>query len=229
MINCVVVDDEYISRAAVEKCVINTPNLNLIASYESATEFSKHVGDNPIDLIFLDVEMPGMTGVDFVKAYRNIPQVIFVTSNTDYAFDAYQYDVTDYIEKPIDYTRFKHAVEKASRIKQNLFSDKTESNKVYLKSGSQLIHVDIDSIDFVEALGDYIKIFTSNGRHTLLSTMKSIQSKLEPYGFMRVHKSYIVNMNKVKKIVGSRVMLEDREIPVGRVYKAELKKQLNQL
>jgi len=229
MINCVVVDDEMISRSAVEQCVKNTPNLNLVASYESATEFSKHVGDSRIDLIFLDVEMPGMSGVDFIKAYRNIPQVIFVTSNTDYAFEAYQYDVTDYIEKPIDYTRFKHAVEKAAKVKQYLFEDASNSNHVYLKSGSQLIHVDIDTIDFVEALGDYIKIFTSNGRHTLLSTMKSIQSKLEPYGFMRVHKSYIVNMNKVKKIVGSKVILDDREIPVGRVYKAELKKHLNQL
>lgn len=229
MINCVVVDDEILSRSAVEKCVMNTPNLNLVASYSSATEFSKHVGDGPIDLIFLDVEMPGMSGVDFVKANRNIPQVIFVTSNTDYAYEAYQYDVTDYIEKPIDYARFKHAVEKAAKVKQNLFQDHAEQHTVYLKSGSQLIQVDIDTIDFVEALGDYIKIYTSSGRHTLLSTMKSIYAKLEPYGFSRIHKSFIVNMSKVKRIVGSKVMLSDRELPVGRVYKAELKKHLNHL
>ncbi|MFT6844353.1 MAG: two-component system LytT family response regulator [Flavobacteriales bacterium] len=229
MMNCVVVDDEQVSRMAVEKCVLNTPHLNLVASYSSATEFSKHVGDEPIDLIFLDVEMPGMSGMEFVKAYRNIPQVIFVTSKTSYAFDAYQYDVTDYIEKPIDYTRFNHAIEKAIQIKHSLVEQPQDGQMVYLKTGSQLIKINLNELQFVEALGDYINIYTDNGRHTLLSTMKAILVKIEPFHFTRIHKSYIVNMNRVQKISGSKVILANRELPIGRVFKQNLKKQLLQL
>jgi two-component system LytT family response regulator len=229
MMNCVVVDDEQVSRMAVEKCILNTPHLNLVASYNSATEFSKHVGDEPIDLIFLDVEMPGMTGMEFVKAYRNIPQVIFVTSKTSYAFDAYQYDVTDYIEKPIDYTRFNHAIEKAIQLKNAVNEQPQDGQMVYLKTGAQLMKINLNELQFVEALGDYINIYTDKGRHTLLSTMKAILAKLEPFHFTRIHKSYIVNMNRVQKIAGSKVILANRELPIGRVFKQNLKKQLLQL
>lgn len=226
MINCVVVDDEIVSRSAVEQCIKNTPSLNLVASYDSASEFSKHVGEKQIDLIFLDIEMPGMSGVDFVRAYRDIPQVIFVTSNTNYAFEAYQYDVTDYIEKPIDYTRFKHAVEKAEVINHGIEDEKSNPEIIYLKSGNQHIKINLNQLLYIEALGDYIKVFTETERHTLLSTMKSIEAKLKPYNFLRIHKSFIVNMGKVKRVKGSIVELENMNLPIGRVYKPELKQRL---
>ena len=229
MINCVVVDDELIARTAVEQCIKNTPYLNLLASYESATEFAKHVSDTPVDLVFLDIEMPGMSGVDFVKAYKNIPQVVFVTSNTSFAFEAYQYDVTDYIEKPIDMNRFRHAVEKVSQLQRSATEQAVVPKQLFFKSGSQLLKINLEELLYVEALGDYVRLITDNEKHTILATMKAVTDKLALFGFARVHKSYIVNLNRLTKVSATKVLVNEKEIPVGRVYKTSFKEHINKL
>lgn len=220
--NCVVVDDESISRKVLEKCVSDTDFLNLVGSYSSAVQLTKELANKKVDLIFLDIQMPDMTGMEFIKSIENIPQVIFVTSRTNYAVEAFENDVTDYLVKPINYDRFLKAAEKAQKINE-LFSDDSEENIIYVKSDSRLIKVDLSQVLFIEALGDYVRIHTKSGKYTVLSTMKAMEAKLGTKDFLRVHKSYIVRLDKILKIEKNLIHLETTQIPVSRTYKDKLK------
>ncbi|MGB0391264.1 MAG: LytR/AlgR family response regulator transcription factor [Salibacteraceae bacterium] len=223
--NCVVVDDESLSRKVLEKCIADTNFLNLVGSYSSALSLKNDIGTKKIDLIFLDIQMPEMSGLEFIKTIENIPQVIFVTSRTNHAIEAFENDVTDYIVKPISYDRFLKASEKALKTSE-LFKETDEDNIIYVKSDSRLIKVDLSSITFIEALGDYNRIHTKQGKYTVLSTMKAMSVKLGTEDFIRVHKSYIVRLDKILKIEKNVIHLEGIKIPVSRTYKESLKSTL---
>lgn len=223
--NCVVVDDESLSRKVLEKCISDTPFLNLVGSYSSAIELQKELPNKSIDLIFLDIQMPEMDGMEFVKSIENIPQVIFVTSRTNYAVEAFENDVTDYLVKPVNYPRFIKSAEKARKINE-LFSENKEENIIYVKSDSRLIKVDLTQIIFVEALGDYVRIHTKQAKYTILSTMKAMEIKLNSTDFQRVHKSYIVRKDKILKVEKNVIHMEKVHIPVSRTYKDLLKSSL---
>ncbi|UTW60946.1 response regulator transcription factor [bacterium SCSIO 12741] len=225
--NCVVVDDEHLSRKVLEKCISQTDFLNLVGYYTNALELKKGLDEKKIDLIFLDIQMPEMTGIEFIRTIKDIPQVILVTSRTNYAIEAFENDVTDYLVKPISYERFLKAAEKAQKIHEAFGNNDAEENIIYVKSDSRLIKVDLLSVTFIEALGDYVRIHTKSGKYTVLSTMKAMEAKLPSDDFMRIHKSFIVRIDKILKIEKNTVYLEKDRIPVSRTYKDSLKSRLN--
>ncbi|MBD80708.1 MAG: DNA-binding response regulator [Crocinitomicaceae bacterium] len=224
--NCVVVDDESLSRKVLEKCIADTPFLNLVGSYSRATQLQKELSNKSVDLIFLDIQMPEMSGLEFVKSLKDIPQVVFVTSRTNYAVEAFENNVTDYLVKPINFQRFLKSAEKAKKI-NDLFSENQDDNIIYVKSDSRLIKVDLSHIVFIEALGDYVRLHTKSAKYTILSTMKAMETKLKSSDFQRVHKSYIVRIDKILKVEKNVIHMENVHIPVSRTYKDVLKSSLN--
>lgn len=224
--NCVIVDDEKLSRTVVEKFVQDTPSLNLVGSYSNGSDLHTALNSKQVDLIFLDINMPEINGIDLIKTTENIPQVIFITSHTDYAIEAFEHDVTDYLVKPIEFDRFLKAVDRAEKIHNAFAVEESEQNTIYVKSDSRLIKIDLSKLTYIEALGDYVRIHSKMGKHTVLSTMKAMDQKLPFDQFMRVHKSYIVRMDKIQKVIKNEVHLEGATVPVSRSYKDTLKERL---
>lgn len=222
---CIIVDDDELSRAALKKCIERTDYLELVAECKNAIEAQQLIRDSKIDLMFLDVEMPEMTGIEFIKNVEVSCQVIIVSSKKEYAVDAFEYNVTDYLLKPVQYPRFVKAAEKARQIYENVQSAGT--NSLLIKQESKLIKLELENVYYIEAFSDYVNIYTKNTRYTVLSTMKAIESKLPSSDFMRVHRSYIVRLDKINVIEENTIVLNDKLIPVSRSNKEGLVKRLN--
>jgi len=223
---CIVIDDDELSRFTINTFVEKTEGLQLSGSFPRAKEALECMHKNPVDLIFLDVEMPEMTGLEFLSSYENKAQVIMVTVNREYAADAFDFNVTDFLLKPVDYTRFIKSVDKARKINENLVPGENEK-EVFIKKDNKLIRMPLDEIYYIEALADYVNIYTPGGRHTILSTMKAIENKLPAGQFCRVHRSYIVRIDKIREIEDNTINILDRQIPVSRSYKDVLMEKLN--
>jgi len=225
---CVIIDDNEVARTAVRHCVEKTPFLTLVGTYANPIEALEGLKRNPADLLLLDVEMPEMSGIDFIKTFHDIPQVILITSKREYAAEAFDFNVTDYIVKPVQYPRFLKAVSKAKEIHET-FKESPESEELFIKVDSKLVHINLKDIRVIEALADYVHIFVNKERYTVLSTMKAIEDKLPKKDFCRVHRSYIVRLDKIVELDDHTVVIVDRNIPVSRNMKEQLMKALNKL
>jgi DNA-binding LytR/AlgR family response regulator len=215
------------ARKSLERLCKKTENLEVIAICENAEEAIDFLKKDTVDLIFLDIEMPGLTGIEFLSAVSILPQIIFTTSKTEYAFEAFQHQVTDYLQKPIDYSRFLLAVEKAVEIqKQNDFY-KAAAEEVYIREEGKYIRVAYDTILYFENVGDYVKVVTDTGNHIIYSTLKSIAKKLNNTRFLKVHRSYIVNLAKIKDIDESSLVINRKVIPISRANRPVLMGRLN--
>lgn len=225
--NCIIVDDDDLSRFAINHFVEKTPGLNLIGSYSNAAEALLAIRENDVHLIFLDVEMPEMSGLQFLDTFENLPQVVMVTVNKEYGADAFDYNVTDFLLKPVEYARFLKSVDKARAIEDSFHVGPSGSNDIFIKKDHRLIRLPLSEILFVEALADYVNIYTTSNRFTVLSTMKSIENKLPTKDFCRVHRSFLVRVDKIKEIEDNVITIEDKTIPVSRSYKDHLLKKIN--
>ncbi len=225
--NCIIVDDELMSRMAVEHCVEQTNTLNLVASCSSAMEAIKILEKEEIELIFLDVEMPGMSGLDMLKNIKSIPQVILITSKKEYAVEAFEYDVVDYIVKPVDYGRFLKAINKVKERVKAQSLESVDSESMFVKTDKRLFKINTEDILWVEALGDYVNINTVERKYIVHSTMKSIEAKLPSKHFARAHRSYIVNVDRIKVIEDTILAIEEKVIPIGQSYRKNLMEKLN--
>jgi len=214
-------------RMAVAKLVNNHPNLALIAEYSNAIEAKNGIKNNEIDLIFLDVEMPIINGFDLLESLENPPQVILITGKPDYALKAFDYDVTDYLHKPITMSRFDASVKRASGKYEQAHKVHVDEEHIFVKSNLKKRKVILNDIKWIEALGDYIKLVTDDANIIILSTMKSFQKELPEDKFLRIHKSYIVNLEKVDKFNSKTVEVGGRQIPLSRNKKSELTEALN--
>jgi DNA-binding LytR/AlgR family response regulator len=229
--NCLIVDDDEIARKAVEQCISRTDFLTHCGSCASVPEALTLIRQQKIDLIFLDVELPEMSGLDFLRTFKEIPQIILITGKKEYAAEAFDYDVTDFLLKPIDYARFLKAAMKAQSI-QNSLQTQTEGEEEALfikKEGSRFLRIPMNEIVWVEALADYVQINTREGRHTVLSTMKSIENRLPSRDFVRIHRSYIVRLDKIQEIEENSVNVGGKSLPVSRSHKEDLFRRLNLL
>lgn len=231
--NCIIVDDDKLARDVLEKFISRVDFLNLVGSYEDAIEASNALKkkDNGIDLIFLDVEMPEMTGIEFLSTMNDAPQIIIVSSKEQYALDSYEYAVTDYLLKPVHYTRFLKAVNKAYDKVYEQPVTQIGDSEIFVKSNSALVRLEYDDILWIEALENYIMIRTFDNKFIIHFTMKSMESKLSFGQFVRVHRSYIVNRNKIEVIEDSSVVVRTelgvKSIPIGKSYREKLLKDLN--
>jgi DNA-binding LytR/AlgR family response regulator len=226
-LKCIIIDDDPISRDVIKTCVDKTAFLKLIGSYSNAMEGKFALDKKDIDLIFLDVEMPEMSGLEFLETFKNVPQVIMVTSEQKYAFEAFKHDVTDYITKPVDYPRFLKAAERSKYYEENLIRNKAEEDFVFLKVDGSMIKVRTSTIEYVEAMGDYVKVITSDKNYVVHSTMKAFVAKLPENDFLRVHKSYILNLNKVEEVVDGYAIGEYFNLPISRSNKKSLLQRIS--
>lgn len=229
-LNCIIVDDDELSQLTLRKCVEQVKFLNLIAVCNDALEATEVLANNSVDLVFLDIEMPNMSGIDLVKNFE-VPQIIFVTSKAEFAPEAFDLDVTDFIIKPVELPRFLKACDRALQNAQGRTVTEGEgSGYVFVKHDSRYIKIKMEEIHYVEALADYVNIYLENSRHTILSTMKAIEAKLPEKEFVRVHRSYIVRIDKIVEIEDNTIILHGNKlIPVSRSYKENLMNHLRML
>lgn len=237
-LRCLVVDDESLGRKLVEENIRQIPFLELAGSCKNAYEAMEVLQDRDIDLMFLDIQMPGMLGTSFLSSLRNPPMVILVTAYSNYAVESYDLDVIDYLLKPVSIERFTKAAYKALEAKQKSSPLKSslventlkieEPEYFFVNVEYSLVKVIIREITHIEGMKDYVKIFTATAKKPILTkaTLKSMEEKLENKGFARVHKSYIVNIHKIESIRGHQVFINDHEIPVSESNLEDLLKEI---
>ncbi len=231
--NCIIIDDDPLSRKIIEGFIDKTESLSLFGSYESPlSAFKAFNEDNEIDLVFLDIEMPEMSGLDFLNTLDSPPMIIIVSGQEKYALEAFEHDVVDYLLKPIALPRFYKSVNKA----QKRFQDKESISKLpeeifIKKKNSTLVRLRYDEILWVEALENYVTVSTFKEKFTIHFTMKAIENKLPSGMFKRVHRSYIVNVQRIEVIEDNNVIVKvehgNKIIPIGKSYKDNLMDDLN--
>lgn len=236
--NCIVIDDEKMARVIIKTLCDDFPKLNLVQEFSDAIQAIKYLNENEVDLIFLDIHMPNFSGLDFIKTLKNPPKIIFTTSDPKFAIEAFEYDfIVDYLLKPIELPRFKKAISKAEKLALSARNTTKEtSNKVeevkndfYVNIDRRLIKIDLPSIDLIQAKGDYILIKTEYKNYTVHSTLKKIEEKLPDSLFLKVHRSYIINVKKIIDIEDNSVLIKKDVIPVSRSKRPELMKRLDLL
>jgi len=235
--NSIIIDDEATARAIIGQLCTNVDSLNVLEEFPNAMQAIKYLNSNEIDLIFLDIHMPDFTGFDFIDTIKNPPKIILTTSDPNFAIQAFGYDcIVDYLVKPITSVRFQKAIEKAEAIKQVVSEDKTSSqvetssgNDLYVNIDRRLIKIDIPSIYLIEAKGDYIYVKTEGKNYTVHSTLKKIEDKLPDSLFLKIHRSFIINVDKIIDIEDNSVLIKKDVIPVSRSNRPELMKRLNLL
>lgn len=229
--NCIIIEDDKYSRKLIEEFVGKTEILNLLHSFSNAVDAINYINTDEIHLIFLDVEMPEMTGIEFLKNIRKYPQVIIISAKDKYALEAFEYDVTDYILKPITYSRFYKAVNKAVDRHYARNGNPESATEIFVKKNSSLVRVKFEDILWIEALENYVIVSTFQEKYTIHFTMKAIEQKLPVSIFRRVHRSYIVNINQIMLIEDNQIIMsiadEIKQIPIGKSYKDKLMLDLN--
>jgi DNA-binding LytR/AlgR family response regulator len=227
-----IIDDDSFVRKITEDFVNKTKSLTLLYSLSSAVEAINVLNSNEnIDLIFLDIEMPEMTGIDFLNSLSSLPQIIIISSKDKYAIDAFEYDVTDYLLKPFAYSRFSKAVNKAlERRKQSMMH--ATGGEIFIKHNSSLVKLKYADILWVEAMENYVIINTFDEKYMIHFTMHAIEEKLPPKQFLRIHRSFIVNVGCIHSIEDNTIHIKTNDkarnsIPIGKSYKDNLLKELN--
>lgn len=236
--NCIIIDDEATARAIINQLCSNVDSLNVLEEFPNAIQAIKYLNQNDVDLIFLDIHMPDFTGFDFIETIKNPPKIVLTTSDANFAIQAFEYDcIVDYLVKPITPERFAKAIQKAETVastpnKPKKSSDEvatTSGNDLYVNIDRRLIKIDIPSIYLVEAKGDYILIKTEDKNFTVHSTLKKIEEKLPDSLFLKIHRSYIINVDKIIDIEDNSVLIKKDVVPVSRSNRPELMKRLNLL
>jgi DNA-binding LytR/AlgR family response regulator len=223
-ITCLIIDDELSSQRVLQHFVAETEVLNLKATCNNTAEAFKYLQlYSNIDLLFLDINMPKQSGLDFYKTLKNPPQVIFTTAYPQYAVDGFEVSALDYLLKPIPYDRFLTAINKAL-IKEN--SIQNEDDFIVLKENKALYKVFFKDIQYIEAFGDYVKVHTEDKTITTHSTFSKFIKQL-PHNFLRTHKSFSINLNRMNRISGNQITLDKHVIPIGKTYKQNVLKALN--
>lgn len=237
--NCLIIDDESAARAIVEQLCKNEGTLTVIDQFSNAIQAIKYLNQNEVDLIFLDIHMPDFTGFDLIQTLKNPPKIILTTSDAKFAIDAFEYEcIVDYLVKPITLERFQKAIEKAKKFTIKKPAQevvgvngeaKEEESQLYINIDRRLIKIEIPSIYLVEAKGDYILIKTDTKNYTVHSTLKKIEEKLPKDLFLKVHRSYIINLKRIIDIEDNSVLIAKDVVPVSRSNRSELMKRLNLL
>lgn len=229
--NCIIVDDNKMARTATKQLVAQVNFLNLVQECASPIEAFNCLKKEKIDLVFLDIEMPEMTGIELIKNLEHQPLIILITAKKEYAVEAFELDVVDYIIKPVNLNRFMLAVDRAKEIhdnkEQKIELNDVEKDYIFIRSEAILTKVKIKEITYVQAMGDYVNIFTANKRHTVHITLKAIEEKLPHQLFYRLHRSYLIALNHIDNIEENTAYIGKHPIPIGEQYKKELLKKIN--
>ncbi len=227
--NCIIVDDNKLARTAIKELISQTNFLDLKEECDNSLDAFNYLHKEEIDLVFLDVEMPGMSGIELVKNLKKAPIIILITAKKNYAVEAFELNIADYIVKPVTLPRFMLAVSRA----KELFDGKDQKIEVngkdyiFIRSNSILTKIKINEIIYIQALGDYVNIFTPDKRHTVHITLKSMEEKLSPNMFYRLHRSYLAGLNHIDNIEENTAYIGQHPLPIGEQFKKELLNRLN--
>ncbi|MEO0898569.1 MAG: LytTR family DNA-binding domain-containing protein [Bacteroidota bacterium] len=223
---CIIIEDQPPAQRILKKYIEDFSNLELVEVFANALDAFAFLTQNRVDLIFLDVHLPKMSGIDFLKSYRNPPAIIMTTAFPDYALEGYELDVVDYLLKPFSFQRFVQAVSKVPQ--QHLVHETADSpqkeykKEIFIKSGHEYIKLKVDEIFYIKSDADYTEIFIPSKKHLSADPLRIWIEKLDPAVFARVHKSFIINTAKIERVVGNQIYLnEGHVIPLGRTYKED--------
>jgi DNA-binding LytR/AlgR family response regulator len=225
-LNTIIVEDSETQRAVFTKLVKEHSNLNLLGDYSNGILALNSIRKNKIDLILLDVEMPIVSGFDLLESLEEPPMIILISNKADYALKAFDYDIIDYLKKPVEKARFNTAIDRALTYQNGLTSTKDEEDFVYVTVNLQKKKVNLSSIKWIQAFGDYIKLVTNDGNFLVLTTMKAFLNRMPDKQFVRIHKSFMVNVNKVDNWSANKVEIDGTKLPMSRSRKDELEKIL---
>lgn len=231
-IRCLIIDDEPLAQRVLEKYAEDIPSLEIVRKCNNALEAIEILHQEEIHLLFLDINMPRLSGMDFLKTLKNPPLVIITTAYAEYAIQGYEMDVVDYLMKPFAFDRFLKAVQKAadflrSRETSHSESQETENPEerfIFIKSSKKTYKVNLSEILYIEALGDYVKIYTDDRMIVSYQSLKNLESLLPAKSFPRIHKSFIIALSRIDMIEGNQVKIRDRMIPVGTNFKTEFER-----
>lgn len=225
MINCVILDDEPFAHQVLGHYILETPGLVLAAGYRNAAEAYEYLGKNKADLLFLDIEMPLVNGISFLKALPDPPKTIFTTAYKQYAFEGFELDAVDYLLKPFSYERFMKAVGKTGLLEPR---EEKSTGFLMIRDNHGLLNLKQEEVILVEGCGDYVRIRTAGKTYVIYHTLKNMLLKLDPVYFTQVHRSYIVNRIFITRIFQDNLILHDQSfVPVGKTYKKKLMEVLN--
>lgn len=220
----IIIEDNEFDQLILKKFIDQDDELQLMETFVNAKDAMSRIKALKPDLIFLDVEMPEMSGIEFLNSIKEVPQIIMITNHQSYAIDAFENDVTDFIIKPPNKDRYEKAVSKAKKINEWLILDAEDDRFIYIRVDREDIKILLKEILYVEAKADYVRVQTKDKKYLVLSTMKSIATKLPIEDFVRIHRSFIVNVSNIQSYNGNEVSIGEISIPVSRNGKKELKK-----
>lgn len=224
-IRSIIIDDEPIAIEYLREYVNSIPELTLTGTFESATEALSCIQNNSVDLIFIDIEMPQITGLEFVKQLDNPPAVIFTTAYPQYAVEGFDLNAVDYLLKPIGFERFRQSIQKVLKeisIQEGMQA--TQEKFIFLKNGYKSEKIDIQNITHITGNKEYVTFHTNEGRKYLKNErLKNLEKEYQPYGFLRIHKSYLINIQYLKKIFNNTVEIQGEELPIGRAYREQVR------
>ena len=225
-LNCLIVDDEEVAREVMASYISKVPYLELKASCENAIDAHEVMTQEEVDLVFLDIEMPGLSGIDFLKTVAQKPHVIICSANKDYAVEGFDLDVDDFILKPVTFERFLKAV---GKIRSEEKPIELNEDYFYVNENKRMVRIDMSNIIYIESLRDYVRIVTTQKKVITHQHLSDFESKLPSDRFMRIHRSIIVAIDKIQSFTSSLIDVGEKELPVGRNYKEEVQNKLNRL
>lgn len=237
-INCIIIDDEAAARAIISHFCDQVDSLTVVEEFPNAIEAMKFLNKNEIDLIFLDIHMPDFTGFDFIESLKNPPNIVLTTSDKNFAIEAFEYDcIVDYLVKPVTLPRFQKAIQRTESVAKrgsdthdgSEASGELQKKELYVNIDRRLIKIDFEKIFLIEAKGDYILIKTDDQNYTVHSTLKKIEDKLPDSLFLKIHRSFIINIKRIVDIEDNSVLIAKDVIPISRSNRPELMKRLNLL
>ncbi|MGE4586877.1 MAG: LytR/AlgR family response regulator transcription factor [Mangrovibacterium sp.] len=231
MIRAMIVDDEPLARQVISRYATEIPGLEIVASCTGALEASHELKKRAVDLLFLDVNMPRLSGLELVKNLQHPPLVILTTAYSDYALEGYELNILDYLKKPFGFDRFFKAVQKAEEQLELLRKKENQTAKagyIFIKANKKMIRVELEDICFIEGLGDYIKIHLGNDHLVTNLSMKKMEELLPAGEFFRIHKSYIIRMDRIRSIEGNLVEIGKQKLPVGSNYRQAFSELIEQ-
>lgn len=229
-IQCIIIDDEPMAREIMSTLLLKFDSVNILGQFSNALEAFQFINNQQVDLIFLDINMPNITGISFAKSISKDIKIIFTTAYRDYAVEGFELQAVDYLLKPISIERLSQALNRFSELSKTngtFTSTHSESQDfIFVRSNRQMLKIDFTSIIYVESYSDYIKIHTTSKVITTRETISSIESKLPTQQFIRIHRSYIISMNEITSYTNEHITIDNNALPISRSYKKEVLKRL---
>ncbi|BAV07025.1 two component transcriptional regulator, LytTR family [Filimonas lacunae] len=226
MTHCIVVDDEPLARQLIVSYIDQLPNLHCLGSYANALDALAALNSHPVEVLFLDIDMPGISGMSFIRSIKHIPKVVFITAHAEFAVEAFELEAADYLVKPVSFDRFLKSVQKITQPTRPEASDTPPASHIFIKVDKRLVKVDFAEIRYIEAMGDYLKIHIAGATMVSYMTIGKMEALLPANRFIRIHRSTIIHADFIQYVEGNYVAVAGAQLAIGLTYKEGMLKRL---